>query len=120
MVCGAAFTINLATTAVNVALPTLVRELSANTPQLRWIVDAYNLVFATFVLAGRSLSDRFGRKGALLAGLAVFAGQLIAGRAVMGLGAAVIYPTTLSILCNVYPGRGSAPQRLACGAPRPA
>ena len=68
----AAFAINLDTTIVNVALPTLVRELHASNSQLQWIVDAYNLVFAALLLAAGSLSDRFGRKGMLLAGLAVF------------------------------------------------
>src|SRR3954470_14950425 len=94
----AAFVINLDTTIVNVALPTLVRELHASDSQLQWVVDAYNLLFAASVLAAGSLSDRFGRKGMLLAGLAVFGaasvaggltndpGQLIATRAVMGLG----------------------------------
>src|ERR1017187_9558557 len=88
----AAFAINLDTTIVNVALPTLVRELHASNSQLQWVVDAYNLVFAAFLLAAGSLSDRVGRKGMLLAGLAVFglasvagglttsAGQLIAAR----------------------------------------
>src|SRR6516164_2715578 len=103
----AAFAINLDTTIVNVALPTLVRELHASTTQLVWIVDAYNLVFAALVLASGNLSDRLGRKGVLLTGLAVFGaaslagsfaatvGQLIAARAVMGLGAAMIFPSTL-------------------------
>src|SRR6266536_2461787 len=68
----AAFLINLETTIVNVALPTLVRELHATDSQLQWVVDAYNLVFAASVLAAGSLSDRFGRKGMLLAGLVVF------------------------------------------------
>ena len=68
----AAFVINLETTIVNVALPTLVRQLNASDSQLQWVVDAYNLVFAACVLAAGSLSDRFGRKGMLLAGLAVF------------------------------------------------
>src|SRR2546423_5332970 len=115
--CLAAFTINLDTTIVNVTLPTLVRDLNASTRQLQWIVDSYNLVFAALVLAAGSLSDRFGRKGALLTGLAIFAagsilgslasspGQLIAIRGVIGLGAAVIFPTTLSILTNVFTER---------------
>ena len=64
--------INLDTTIVNVALPTLVRELHASNSQLQWVVDAFNLLFAGSVLAAGSLSDRFGRKGMLLAGLAVF------------------------------------------------
>jgi EmrB/QacA subfamily drug resistance transporter len=114
----AAFAINLDTTIVNVALPTLVRELHASNTQLEWIVDAYNLVFAAFVLASGNLSDRLGRKGVLLAGLGVFGaatiagglgnspGELIAARAVMGLGAALIFPATLSLLTNVFTERG--------------
>src|SRR5215831_15866390 len=114
----AAFAINLDTTIVNVALPTLVRELHASTTQLEWIVDAYNLMFAAFVLAAGNLGDRVGRKGVLLSGLVVFAaasfagglgnspGQLIAARAVMGLGAALIFPATLSLLTNVFTDRG--------------
>lgn len=68
----ASFAINLDTTIVNVALPSLVRELHATTTQLQWVVDAYNLVFAALLLTSGSLSDRFGRKGMLLAGLGVF------------------------------------------------
>jgi EmrB/QacA subfamily drug resistance transporter len=114
----AAFVINVDTTIVNVALPTLVRELHASTTELEWIVDAYNLVFAAFVLASGNLSDRVGRKGVLLAGLGVFgaasmagalgssAGEVIAARAVMGLGAALIFPATLSLLTNVFTERG--------------
>jgi EmrB/QacA subfamily drug resistance transporter len=114
----AAFVINLDTTIVNVALPALVRELHASTSQLQWVVDAYNLVFAALLLTSGSLSDRFGRKGMLLGGLAVFGiaslvggftntpSQLIAARAVMGLGAAVIFPATLSIIANVFTERG--------------
>jgi EmrB/QacA subfamily drug resistance transporter len=115
--CLAAFTINLDTTIVNVTLPTLVRDLHASTRQLQWIVDSYNLVFAALVLAAGSISDRLGRKGALLTGLGIFAagsllgsrasssGQLIAVRGLIGLGAAVIFPATLSILTNVFTDR---------------
>ena len=113
----AAFVINLDITIVNVALPTLVRELHASNSQLQWVVDAYNLLFAALLLAAGSLSDRLGRKGFLLAGLAVFgvasiaggltdtAGQLIVARCFMGLGAAMIFPTTLSLISNVYTER---------------
>jgi EmrB/QacA subfamily drug resistance transporter len=113
----AAFVINLDTTIVNVALPTLVRDLHASNSQLQWVVDAFNLLFAASVLAMGSLSDRFGRKGMLLAGLSVFGlaslaggltdspGQLIAARAVMGLGAAMVFPSTLSLLTNVFTDR---------------
>ena len=113
----ASFAINLDTTIVNVALPSLVRELHATTTQLQWVVDAYNLVFAALLLASGSLSDRLGRKGMLLGGLAVFgmaslAGAftttptaLIAARAVMGLGAAMVFPATLSTIANVFTER---------------
>lgn len=102
---------------VNLALPSLVRALGSSTSGLQWIVDAYALTFAALVLVAGSLGDRFGRRGTLLAGLVVFTvatgvgalchstGQLIAARTVMGLGAALIYPSTLSILTNVFVDR---------------
>jgi EmrB/QacA subfamily drug resistance transporter len=114
----AAFVINLDITIVNVALPTLVRELHASNSQLQWVVDAYTLVFAALLLAAGSLSDRLGRKEFLLAGLAVFGlasvaggltstpGQLIVARCFMGLGAAMIFPSTLSLISNVFTERG--------------
>jgi MFS family permease len=113
----AAFVINLDTTIVNVALPSLVRQLHTSDSQLQWVVDAFNLLFAGSVLAAGSLSDRFGRKGMLLAGLGVFGsaslvgglmhtpGELIAARAVMGVGAAMVFPSTLSLLTNVFTER---------------
>src|SRR5215831_16468527 len=113
----AAFLVNLDTTMVNVALPAMVRQLNATTTQLQWIVDAYNLVFAALLLTFGSLSDRFGRKGMLLAGLLVFGAaslaggfatspaQLITARAVMGLGAAMTFPATLSLISNVFTER---------------
>jgi EmrB/QacA subfamily drug resistance transporter len=114
----ATFVISVETMIVNVALPTLVLELHATDSELQWVVDAYNLVFAASVLAAGSLSDRFGRKGMLLAGLVVFGvasfaggltddpGQLIAARAVMGIGSAMVFPSTLSLLTNVFTERG--------------
>src|SRR5437660_6555269 len=114
----AAFVINLDITIVNVSLPTLIRELHASNSQLQWVVDAYSLVFAALLLAAGSLSDRLGRKGFLLAGLGVFgvasfaggltstAGQLIVARCFMGLGAAMIFPSTLSLISNVFTERG--------------
>ncbi|HSS09620.1 MAG TPA: MFS transporter [Acidimicrobiales bacterium] len=117
VLCVAVFAINLDVSIVNVALPTLVRELGASTSRLQWVVDAYQLAFCAFVLAAGSLSDRFGRKGALITGLAIFGmgaaagslgtstGQLIAARAVMGIGAAIVFPNTLSILSNVFTDR---------------
>jgi EmrB/QacA subfamily drug resistance transporter len=113
----AAFVINLDTTLVNVALPTLTNELGATTAQLQWVVDAYNLVFAALIMTSGSLSDRFGRKAMLMAGLLVFGtasfvggfagspAELIAARAVMGLGAAMTFPATLALLTGVFTSR---------------
>jgi EmrB/QacA subfamily drug resistance transporter len=109
-------------TIVNVALPSLVRELGATSSDLQWIVDAYTLVFASFLLLAGSTGDRHGRKPALIAGLFIFGGGslasamagsangLIATRAIQGFGAAFIMPSTLSILTNVFPAneRGRA------------
>src|ERR1700752_3926349 len=86
----AAFVINLDTTIVNGALPSLVRELHASNSQLQWVVDAYNLLFAASVLAAGSLSDRFGRKGMLLAGLAVFGLASLAGGLTNGPGELIV------------------------------
>ncbi|MGA8255197.1 MAG: MFS transporter [Nocardioides sp.] len=116
-VCLAALTINLDTTIVNVALPSLAVELDADTRDLLWIVDGYNLAFAALVLAMGSLSDKLGRRPALIAGLAGFAlssgvaalvdssEALIALRFVMGISAALIFPTTLSIITNTFSDR---------------
>lgn len=102
-------------TSLNVALPTLVREVGATNTQLQWMVDAYALVFAGLLLPAGALGDRFGRKGALQLGLVVFGtaallstfadtpGQIIAARALGGAGAAFIMPATLSILVAVFP-----------------
>ncbi len=113
-VCAAVLAINLDTTIVNVALPSISRELDADTRALQWIVDGYNLAFAGLVLAMGSLSDRFGRRPALIWGLVGFAAAsvvgalvttpeaLIAARAGMGFFAALIFPTTLSIITNTF------------------
>jgi EmrB/QacA subfamily drug resistance transporter len=112
-------------TIVNVALPTLQRDLDASTTQLQWIVDAYILVFAGLLLTMGSLGDRFGRRGALAIGLSVMgtasilssfantADQLIATRALMGVGGALIMPATLSIITNVFTDRRERAQAIA-------
>jgi EmrB/QacA subfamily drug resistance transporter len=114
VLCLSLFVIVVDNTIVNVALPTLVRDLGTTTSQLQWVVDSYTLVFAGLLLVAGSLGDRFGRKGALNVGLVIFGvasataafsggvGALIASRAVMGIGAALIMPATLSILTNVF------------------
>ena len=105
----------LDTTVVNVALPTLSRELHASSSALEWIVDSYTLLFAGLLLLGGAIGDRYGRHLTLPAGLVVFgagsvaaavsssAAELIAARAVMGAGAALVMPATLSILSGVFP-----------------
>src|SRR3954452_23688399 len=102
-------------TVLNVAIPTLQRELHASGTQLQWMVDAYALVFAGLLLTCGALGDRFGRKGALNIGLAIFglgsflagisdtANQLIVCRAIMGIGGAFVMPATLSILTSTFP-----------------
>jgi MFS transporter, DHA2 family, multidrug resistance protein len=100
---------------LNTALPTMQRELGASASELQWIVDSYAVVFAGLLLSAGAIGDRFGRKGALLAGLTVFgvgalmgglasdATQVIGSRAVMGIGAAFIMPATLSIITSIFP-----------------
>jgi EmrB/QacA subfamily drug resistance transporter len=114
VICLSVFVISVDATIVNVALPTLSRELNANTAQLQWIVDAYTLVMSGLLLSAGSLSDRYGRRGWLSAGLIAFAvtsavaaqvhsaGALIGARAAMGVGAAVIFPTTLGLITNIF------------------
>lgn len=115
VLCLALAVITMDNLIANTALPSLARELNADTAQLQWIVDAYILVFAGAVLSMGSLGDRFGRRRALNAGLIVFmvgslasafagtADLLVAARALMGLGAAVTCPSTLSIITNMFP-----------------
>src|ERR671914_418482 len=107
--------IGLDNTILNVALPTLQAEFSASASTLQWMVDSYLLVFAGLLLVFGTLGDRLGRKLALQAGVIVFglaslgalvaesADAVIAVRALMGVGAALIMPATLSIIANVFP-----------------
>jgi EmrB/QacA subfamily drug resistance transporter len=122
------FVIIMDNTILNVALPTLARELHATGSDLQWIVDSYVLVFAGLLLSAGALGDRFGRRGALSAGLVVFAAgslfamqvdaasHLIATRAVMGIGGALIMPATLSILTNVFTDAKERAQAIAVWA----
>jgi EmrB/QacA subfamily drug resistance transporter len=114
VLCISLTVIGLDNTILNVAIPTLARVLHASTSQLQWIVDAYTIVFAGLLLTAGSLGDRFGRYRMLALGLAIFgtgsilsafsgsASMLIATRAFMGIGGALIMPSTLSILTNVF------------------
>ncbi len=101
-------------TLVNTALPDISTRLSATTSQLQWVVDSYILVLAGLLLLGGTVGDRFGRRrwmnvgllfflaGSVLGGLSNSVATLIAGRAVQGLGAALVLPATLSIVTNVF------------------
>jgi EmrB/QacA subfamily drug resistance transporter len=114
VLCVSLLIVSLDNTVLNVALPTLVRDLHASSSGLQWVMDAYAVVFAGLLLVQGSLGDRFGRKWVFLAGLVVFAvgsaasafshttGMLVGARAFMGIGAAAIMPSTLSILTNVF------------------
>jgi MFS family permease len=117
--CFALFMAMLDNTVVNVALPTLTRELGAGVSQLQWIVDGYALAFASLLLTGGTLGDRFGRKLMFLTGLTVFtfaslgsglstSGQLIGFRVAQGVGAALLMPGTLSILTVTFPAEERA------------
>ena len=117
VVCASALIVNVDNTILNVALPTLVRKLAATSSELQWIVDSYAMVFAGLLLVGGSLADRFGRKRFFLIGLTVFAAGsvgaafsgsvdlLIGWRAVMGAGAALTIPPSLSIINDVFRDR---------------
>ncbi len=114
VLCISLLIVTLDNTVLNVALPTLVRDLRATSSELQWIVDAYVIVFAGLLLVAGSLADRLGRKRTFVAGLAAFAagstwaafsgsvGMLIAARASMGIGAALIMPSTLSIITDMF------------------
>jgi EmrB/QacA subfamily drug resistance transporter len=114
VLCASILIVNVDTTILNVALPTLVKKLHASTSQLQWIVDTYAMVLAGSLLVGGSLADRFGRKRFFLLGLTIFAAGsvgaafsgsvnvLIGCRAVMGVGAAFMMPSSLSIINDVF------------------
>ena len=109
------FIVGLDNTILNVALPTLQESLDASASKLQWMVDSYLLVFGGLLLTAGTLADRIGRKRMLQTGIAVFglaslaagfagsAGELIGWRAVMGLGAALLMPATLSTITSVFP-----------------
>ena len=114
VLCLSLLVIVVDTTIVNVALPTFARDLHASSSGLQWIVDAYTLTFAALLLLAGAIADRYGRHRSLAGGLVLFAAgslaaaftqtttELIAARAVMGIGGAFIMPATLSILMAVF------------------
>jgi MFS transporter, DHA2 family, methylenomycin A resistance protein len=113
--CFALFMAMLDNTVVNVALPRIQESLGAGVSGLQWVVDAYTLLFASLLLTGGTLGDLFGRKRLFMAGLIIFSlgsllcglsgsiGFLIASRALQGVGAAALIPSTLSIITHTFP-----------------
>ena len=108
-------------TALNLALPKIANDIGLSSSAMQWVVDAYSLVFAGLLFTTSTVGDRFGRKGVMQTGLLLFglasgyaaffagtAGALIAARGVMGLAGAMIMPSTLSILTNVFPAHERA------------
>jgi EmrB/QacA subfamily drug resistance transporter len=114
VLCVTLVMVSLDTTVLNVALPALVRDLHATTTKLQWIIDAYVLVYAGLLLVAGSVADRLGRKRVFCTGLLAFAagsawaafagstGMLIAARASMGIGGAVMMPATLSLVTSIF------------------
>jgi len=112
--CLSVIVVSLDLTILNIALPAISAALHAGTGDLQWLVDAYSLVFAGVMLPAGVIGDRVGRKRLLLAGLAVFlaaslwcalsasAGELIAARAVMGLGAGIMFPLSLAVVSAAF------------------
>jgi EmrB/QacA subfamily drug resistance transporter len=102
-------------TVVNVALPALQQELNANVVDVQWVIEAYSLLLSAFLLTGGSLGDQFGRRRIYVLGIIIFSaastwcgfassiGQLIAARAVQGLGAALLVPGSLAIISSAFP-----------------
>ncbi|MBK5287262.1 MAG: MFS transporter [Acidimicrobiia bacterium] len=115
MLCVSLLIIVLDNSILNVAIPTLIRDLHATNSQVQWMVDSYTLVFAGLLLTMGAMGDRYGRRGALQMGYLLFglgslasafattANQLILTRGFMGIGGALIMPATLSIITNVFP-----------------
>jgi len=114
VLCLSVFLVVVDNTIVNVAIPSLSKDLGASTTALQWIVDAYSLTFAGLLLAGGGIGDRLGRKPVMQAGLVFFGlfsvlaalshstGELISARALMGVAAAFIFPASLAILTDIF------------------
>ncbi|MGW2031643.1 MFS transporter [Streptomyces spinosus] len=114
VICLAQLTVLLDNTVLNVAIPSLTRELHAETSDVQWMINAYSLVQSGLLLSAGSAADRYGRKKMLVAGLALFGvgslvaglagstGQLIAARAGMGVGGALLLTTTLAVAMQIF------------------
>ena len=128
IICTILFLTFLDNTIVSVVLSNIQSNLSAGVQDLQWIVNAYMLVFAVLMLTGGTLGDILGRKKVLLAGVGLFVagslvamlsnsiGLLIAGRVIMGIGAAASEPGTLSMIRHLYPDKGPRSRALGVWA----
>src|ERR1700741_4598777 len=115
--CTAIFMLLLDVTIVNVALPSIERDLHANFTDLQWVIDAYALSLAAFVLAAGSLADMVGRRLVFMLGLAIFSASSLAcglapdplflnsSRAAQGIGAAMMFGTSLALIAQEFQGR---------------
>lgn len=127
VLCTSLMIVIIGNTALNVALPRLAADLQASTTDLQWMVDSYALIFACLLFTAGTLGDRFGRKGALQGGLVLFligtvaasvatsSTGVIVARGIMGVAAAFVMPSTLSLLTNVFP-RAEQPKAIAVWA----
>lgn len=116
VICLAQLVVLLDNTILNLAIPSLTEDLGASTADIQWMINAYALVQSGLLLTAGSLSDRYGRKRALITGLVLFglgslaaafsqsSGQLIAARAGMGIGGALLMTTTLAVIMQVFEG----------------
>ena len=115
IVCLAQFMVVLDATIVNIALPSIQHGLSFSDADLQWVINAYTLVFGGFLLLGGRAADLLGRKRLFVAGVVLFSAaslfnglaqsssMLIAGRALQGLGGALVSPAALSIIMTTFP-----------------
>jgi DHA2 family methylenomycin A resistance protein-like MFS transporter len=128
VMCAGMFLVLLDVTIVNVALPNIAHGLHAGVAALQWVVDGYAVAIASLLLAGGSIGDRFGHRRVLVVGFAVFGlaslgcatapttAVLIAGRAVQGLGGALLLPSTMAVIADVYPDRARQARALGTWA----
>lgn len=128
----AQFVVVLDASIMNIALPSIGTELDVSQESLSWIINGYVLTFGGFLLLGGRLADLLGRRRVFVAGLVLFAAaslagglassssQLIAARAVQGLGGALLAPAALSILTTIFPAGSERNKALGVGGPWPA
>jgi len=128
VMCAGMFLVLLDVTIVNVALPSIGHSLRAGIAGLQWVVDGYAVAIASLLLAGGTVGDRLGHRRVLLAGFAVFGlaslvcavapsvGVLVGGRIAQGIGGALLLPSTMAVIADVYPDRARQARALGTWA----